>query len=192
MTGRRARVAAAHSPAGWWSWPWAPRRHGRLPRSAARLGASSASSSPRRSPSNGRPHPAPAPRPAAPGAAPPPRDAGRDFRRAAAAACAHWPPSPSLCHGPGQPGRRPRAAFPGWGLAGGSGPAPPRCGGATPRKPIRGLRGGAARGPGELSSSLRDRETEARPGGDAAAKVTPQARRLGCSRTARTRKRGSE
>ncbi|KAL4675928.1 hypothetical protein H8959_010073 [Pygathrix nigripes] len=45
--------------ADWWSWPWAPRRRGRLPRSAALLGASSASSSQKRSPSNGRDAPAP-------------------------------------------------------------------------------------------------------------------------------------
>lgn len=141
----------------------------RLPRSAAWLGASSASSSPQRSPSNGRPHPAPAPRPAAPRAAPPPRDARRDFRHAAAAATAgaHWPDSPSLCRCPGQPRRRLRAAFPGWGPAGGRGSAPPRARGVWGEfraSQSQGRGAGPGAEPGELSSRLPDRKTEARWG----------------------------
>lgn len=102
------------------------------------------------------------PPPPAPGAAPPPRDARRDFRRAAAAARAHWPPLPSLRRGPGRPRRRLRAAFPGWGPAGGSGLAPPT--GGYPARANPGAAGGAGRGRGELSSRLPRRETEARRG----------------------------
>lgn len=134
-------------------------------------------------PPRGPPPPAP-PRPrATPGGTsagppPPPAPIGRPRRRSATVrASPAGAPEPHFRDGAWQAGAaRPR----------------PGAGGRPHESQSAGCGAGLRAGPGELSSSLPDRETEARLGGDPAAKVTPQARRLGSSRTARTRKPGSE
>lgn len=117
--------------------------------------------------------------PAAPGAAPPPRDAGQDFRRAAAAARAHWPLPASLRRGLSGPRLRP-SCISGLGPSRRERPGP-AWGGGPRTNQSQGLRGGAGRGrgraviPGSQTGKLRLR------GDRAPTKVTPEVAAALCS-----------